>query len=206
MTNSIDSNRAVAAGMLAGGAIGATAGAINAPNALGKIDVDRAFTHTPYTDIVRDRIAKLGEAGRDLFEKNRDNYFNEMDKIDNYVINIIHEENGTITGKELKELVAQWDKSAKSNYAFRTVETAANEFREAIMNLDDEKVFIRSELQDFMAENSKKLKDAKNAVRDYLSSLPKQKGKYAAIIGTVCALAAGALAYILAPTNNNKKA
>ena len=64
--------------MLAVGAIGAYAGAKYAPNVLGKIDVDKALTRSAYTDVVHDRIAKLGDAGKDLFVSRRKVWFNEI--------------------------------------------------------------------------------------------------------------------------------
>lgn len=206
MTNGIDSNRAVVGSMLAGGAIGATLGAMTAPNAVGKVDVDRVFNKTPYTNIIKDRIAKLGEASMDLFIREENNYENEMDTIGNHVYNIIGDENKTITGKELKELVAEYDTIANEPYNKPTRLCAANKYRKAIMSLDDESVFNKEALKDLMVKNSEKLKDAKKTLKEYLSLLPKQRGKYAAIFGTVCTLVAGALTYILIPSNNNKKA
>lgn len=214
MTNSVDANRGAAAGILIGGAGGALVGAKIAPSVLGKIDVDRALTRTPYTDIVRDKIATLGEASCELFSKQRSEWFNEMDDInsvykellpgrqiqgqyDGNYVTLDKEE--TVTAKELKKLL----QGINDKFSTRA-ERIVNFYKKHIEILPDEKVLNADDLKAFLIKNSPIREKSKKAIQEFIDSLPKQKGKYAAVIGAVGAIAAGAIGYIISSFQNKE--
>ena len=56
-----------------------------------------------------------------------------------------------------------------------------------------------------MKKNSSVYESSKKTIQEFLNSLPKQTGKYAAIFAAVGALVTGALACILTPPVVNNK-
>lgn len=208
MLNCDNSVRNASIGMLAGGTIGAITGAHFAPNALGKIDIEKALTRSVYTDIVHDKIEKLGNAGSYLFVRSRDNWFNELKKIDSYtnellpgkkdhngIIDCIIERKSSVSGKELKDLLKGKGEDKFSEWAI----DIAKKYKEAIEKLSDDVVLSKEKLYEFLKKENSVYKNSKKVITEYIDALPKQKGKYAAIFGSVGAILSALFVSALTP-------
>lgn len=195
MINNYNNDRLTAGTTLLGGIAGAGAGYLLAPSVLGKVDIDAVLQRKVDTDIVRDRILReIGEASKDSFVKSRDIWYNNesfvLSGIRDIYTSALQEGAKECSVKQLKEVL----NNNNSNNVFSREQL--NNYRNLLDNYADDVKFDKNSLEKLFVSESIAYKNAKMGIKNLIDNVPKQRGKYAIIVGVVGALSAMLLAKV----------